>query len=74
MGRCTAPQATIPSYEQLTFRRGTIYAAKLAANGQVIYSAAWEGKPMEVFISALSGRGATTTGVQNAQVQAVSSG
>jgi hypothetical protein len=39
-----------PSYQQLTFRRGELYSARFAPDGQtVIYAAAWEGKPVEIF-------------------------
>jgi eukaryotic-like serine/threonine-protein kinase len=39
-----------PSFHQLTFRRGEIVSARFAPDGQtILYSAAWEGKPIEVF-------------------------
>jgi Tol biopolymer transport system component len=39
-----------PDYQQLTFRRGEVYTARFAPDGQtVIYSAAWDGRPVEVF-------------------------
>jgi Tol biopolymer transport system component/predicted Ser/Thr protein kinase len=39
-----------PSFHQLTFRRGEILSARFAPDGQtILYSAAWEGKPVEVF-------------------------
>ncbi len=39
-----------PSFHQLTFRRGQILSARFAPDGQaVMYSAAWDGKPMEIF-------------------------
>jgi Tol biopolymer transport system component len=39
-----------PSYQQLTFRRGELYSARFAPDGQtVIYAAAWEGKPVDIF-------------------------
>jgi eukaryotic-like serine/threonine-protein kinase len=41
-----------PIYHQLTFRRGTVRSARFTPNGQsVIYGAAWEGKPTELFIT-----------------------
>ncbi|HEY3124724.1 MAG TPA: protein kinase, partial [Thermoanaerobaculia bacterium] len=40
----------IPSFQRLTFRRGTVNAARFASDGQtIVYSAAWEGKPPDVF-------------------------
>ena len=39
-----------PNYQQLTFRRGEIYSARFAPDGQtVVYAAAWDGKPVELF-------------------------
>jgi Tol biopolymer transport system component len=38
------------SYQQLTFRRGTIRQARFAHDGRtIVYGAAWDGKPFEVF-------------------------
>src|SRR5207249_1540476 len=45
-----AAAATIPTFRQLTFRRGTVFSARLAPDGStVIYSAAWDGEPVELF-------------------------
>ncbi len=39
-----------PSYTQLTFRRGAILSARFAHDGQtVVYSAAWDGQPAQVY-------------------------
>jgi eukaryotic-like serine/threonine-protein kinase len=41
---------TGPSYRRITFRRGTVYAARFAPDGQtVVYSAAWEGQPARIY-------------------------
>jgi Tol biopolymer transport system component len=41
-----------PSYQRLTFRRGTVYGARFTSDGQtVVYSAAWEGQPPRVFVT-----------------------
>jgi eukaryotic-like serine/threonine-protein kinase len=43
-----------PTYRQLTFRRGNISTARFAPNGNMlIYSAAFDGKPVELFTSRL---------------------
>ena len=53
MGRPAAP-ASPPSFQQLTFRRGQVIQARFAPDGQtVISSAAWDGKPDEVFSTRL---------------------
>ncbi len=45
----------------ITFRRGTVYGARFAPDGQtVVYSAAWEGQPARIFaarIGSLESRG-----------------
>jgi Tol biopolymer transport system component len=39
-----------PTYQRLTFSRGTIWKARFAPDGQtVVYSARWNGQPLEVF-------------------------
>ena len=39
-----------PVYRRLTFEAGTVYSARFAADGQsVIYSAAWNNKPVQLF-------------------------
>ncbi len=40
----------LPVYHPLTFRRGMVRAARFAPDGKtMIYSAAWEGKPLQLF-------------------------
>jgi len=40
----------IPRFQPLTFRRGMISSARFSPDGRsVLYSAAWDGKPMELF-------------------------
>ncbi len=46
----TAPQTSLPVYHPLTFRRGMVHAARFAPDGKtIIYSAAWEGKLLQLF-------------------------
>ncbi len=43
-------QAPPPTYQRLTFNRGTIWKARFAPDGQtVLYSARWNGSPLDVF-------------------------
>jgi eukaryotic-like serine/threonine-protein kinase len=43
-------QAALPVYHPLTFRRGMVHAARFASDGKtIIYSAAWEGKSLQLF-------------------------
>ena len=60
------------SYSRLTFRRGFIMSARFAPDGTVIYGAAWEDKPLEVFASHPSSPEARTLGLPSADVLAIS--
>jgi serine/threonine protein kinase/Tol biopolymer transport system component len=43
-------EASFPFYHPLTFQRGTVHSARFAPDGKtVIYSSAWEGKPLQLF-------------------------
>jgi Tol biopolymer transport system component len=62
-----------PSFRQLTFRRGQIHSARFAPDGQtILYSAAWEGKPVEVFVSRLDSPESRPFGLGGAEVLSVS--
>jgi eukaryotic-like serine/threonine-protein kinase len=39
--------------EQITFRRGRVSAARFNPDGRVVFSAAWEGQPLELFAKTL---------------------
>jgi eukaryotic-like serine/threonine-protein kinase len=43
-------ESALPVYHPLTFRRGMVHAARFASDGKtIIYSAAWEGKSLQLF-------------------------
>ncbi len=43
-------RATLPSWTQISFRRGMIWSGRFAPDGQTaIYSAAWEGAPVRLY-------------------------
>jgi Tol biopolymer transport system component len=43
--------AAPPSYQQITFGRGTIRSARFAPDGQtIVYSAAWDDQPLKLFL------------------------
>jgi Tol biopolymer transport system component/predicted Ser/Thr protein kinase len=71
-GQRTA-KSPLPSYHLLTYRRGTIRMARLAPDGQtVIYSAAWEGGPVEVFSTRPESPESRPLGLSGAEILAVS--
>jgi Tol biopolymer transport system component len=45
-----SPLATQPVFHQITYRRGTVYSARFAPDGQtVVYGARWDGQPLETY-------------------------
>jgi Tol biopolymer transport system component len=45
-----AAAASLPTFRQLTFRRGSIHSARFAPDATtVVYGAAWDGAPLRVF-------------------------
>ncbi len=38
-----------PKLHRITFRRGTIWSARFTPDGNIVYGAAWEGNPIELF-------------------------
>ncbi|HKC12199.1 MAG TPA: hypothetical protein VKI41_09215, partial [Vicinamibacteria bacterium] len=67
-------RATPPSFHQLTFRRGTIAAARFAPDGQtIVYSAAWGASRVEILTTRLESPESRSLGLSSAGVLAVSS-
>ena len=61
------------SFQRLTFRRGWVNAARFAPDGQtVVYSAAWEGGPNEVFSLRLGSPESRSLGFSPAELLAIS--
>lgn len=68
--RRTAP---IPRFTQLTFRSGTIPAARFAPDGEtIIYSAAWHDQPYGLYMSRTGSAEARALGITGAKLLAVS--
>jgi len=62
-----------PSFRQLTFRRGAIASARFAPDGQtILYSARWEGSPVEIFVSRLDTPESRAFGLTEAELLSVS--
>jgi serine/threonine protein kinase/Tol biopolymer transport system component len=71
--RHTPPPASA-AYHLLTYRRGTIRMARFAPDGQtIIYSAAWEGGPVEIFSTRFGTPESRPVGVPGAEILAISS-
>jgi hypothetical protein len=63
-----------PTFRRLTYRLGVITGARFAPDGQsILYSAAWDGKPVEAFSTRVGGPESRPLGLPSAGVLAVSS-
>ena len=68
------PPSPLPGYQRLSFRRGTILSARFASDGNtVLYSAAWEGKPAEIFSTRPESPESRSMGFQDADLLGISS-
>ena len=66
--------ASNPTFHEITFRNGTIWDARFAPDGQtIIYGAAWEGRPQEIFSTRFDSTDSRTIGLPPAQILAISS-
>ena len=64
----------LPIFHQATFRRGTIRAARFAPDGQtMVYAAAWEGNPVELFSARPDSPESRALGLPGTTVLAISS-
>jgi serine/threonine protein kinase/Tol biopolymer transport system component len=67
-----AKERPIPSYRRMTFRRGFIMSARFAPDGSIVYGAAWEDHPLELFSSFHTGPESRPLGLPEADVLSVS--
>jgi eukaryotic-like serine/threonine-protein kinase len=67
-------EKTPPSFQRLTFRRGPIHAARFASDGQtIIYGAAWDGKPIQLFSTHPESPESRQLGLPDAEILSISS-
>ena len=70
--RTVRPQA--PEFLRLTVRQGTVFGARFAPDGHdVIYSASWDGAPVEIFSTDVNFSGTRSLGFPGTALLAVSS-
>jgi len=63
-----------PTFHEITYRNGTIWAARFTPDGQsIIYGAAWEGQPQELFSTRYDSADSRSIGLPTAQILAISS-
>jgi eukaryotic-like serine/threonine-protein kinase len=75
LGRMTGKPAplSLPIYHQLTFRRGGIRMARFASDGKtMLYSAAWEQRPTDIYTTRAESPESRSLGPEGAEVLSVS--
>jgi eukaryotic-like serine/threonine-protein kinase len=67
-------QVPPPRYERLTFSRGVLRTARFAPDGQTIaYSAAWNGKPPEIYLASPGSLESRAIGPPDSELLSISS-
>jgi len=61
-----------PRLHRITFRRGTIWNARFTPDGNLIYGAAWEGRPEELFARESGSTESRPLGLQTTDILAIS--
>jgi eukaryotic-like serine/threonine-protein kinase len=64
--------ASPPTYEQITFRTGSVGNARFTPDGSIVYSAAWDGGVSQLYLSRAGDNGATDLGLKNAELLSIS--
>jgi hypothetical protein len=65
--------APSPTFREVTFRNGTIWDARFAPDGQtIVYAAAWEGQPPEVFSTRFDSSDSRSVGLPSALILSIS--
>jgi Tol biopolymer transport system component len=69
----TIAPKTVPTFSQVTYRRGTVYSARLAPDGNtVVYTAAWDGGPPELYVASKETPDSQSLNVKNGILLSVS--
>ena len=63
----------VPSFQQLTFRRGFVQSARFAPDGStVIYGAAWDGEPIRLFSTRVESPESSPLGIADGDILSIS--
>ena len=69
-----AGEKPIPAFQRVTFRRGSTGQARFASDGQtIVYSAAWDGRPMRLYSTRVDNPESRDFDIPSADLLAVSS-
>ena len=67
-----AANVSTPAYQQLTFRRGSVLSARFAGDNSIVYSAAWDGRPTELWSMRPDNPESRSLGIPDARIVAIS--
>ncbi len=73
-GRASRTANPTPTFQRITFRRGQLDAARFTADGNVVYSAAWDGLPRAFFRQTAGAPDSLALSLPSASLLAVSRG
>ena len=62
-----------PQFRPVTFRLGWMGASRFTPDGDIVYSAAWDGGPQELYVARQGSPGDRALGIRDAEVLAISS-
>jgi len=62
----------MPTFQKLTFHRGFILTARFARDGSIVYGAAWEDRPLEIFAATPGDPHSRSLGLPTADLLSVS--
>jgi eukaryotic-like serine/threonine-protein kinase len=64
--------AAPPEYQQITFRTGSIGAARFTPDGSIVYSASWDGGGQQLYMARTDENGARELGLKNVELLSIS--
>ncbi|MGZ7041011.1 MAG: protein kinase domain-containing protein, partial [Thermoanaerobaculia bacterium] len=60
------------SFRRMTFRRGDVHAARFSIDGEtIVYSAAWDGQPSEIYVASRRSPEARPVGIPDSEILAI---
>jgi serine/threonine protein kinase/WD40 repeat protein len=65
-------RASLPDYQPITFRTGSIGNARFTPDGSIVYSASWDGGDRQLYMGHTDDHGARELGVKDAELLSIS--
>ena len=65
-------KTSLPDYQQITFRTGSMGNARFTPDGSIVYAAAWDGGPSQLYIARPNETGSRELGLKDAEVLSIS--